>query len=268
MKADLHIHSTVSDGSDSIEEIVALAKQRGLDAIAFTEHDTLTHVDYIAQLPPSEELRVTAGVEISSVYRKTNTRTHILGYRIDKPEIITALTKPILEARNKNTERQAEYLIQMGYSIDLDRLSRADGKYLYKQHLMDWLVSTKQVKEMFGHFYYKTFKQGGPCAFDIEYLDVFDAVQVIKEAGGLAVLAHPGQQQSFWLIEKLAAAGLAGIELNHHTHTENDREIIRHLAEKHGLFLTGGSDHHGRYEPQPYVVGDFLSEESGAKAIV
>ena len=268
MRADLHIHSTVSDGSDSIEEIIAIAKYKGLDVIALTEHDTLSHMSYIAKLPSSIGLKVIAGVEMSAVHRSSNTRIHILGYGIDKPEIITTLTQPILEARNRNSEKQAEQLIQMGYSLDINKLSRADNKYLYKQHLMDWLVLTGQVPDMFGSFYYKTFKQGGPCAFDIEYLDVFDTVRAIKEAGGLAVLAHPGQQQSFWLIRELVRVGLDGIELNHHTHSEKDREAIRSYAEEHNLFLTGGSDHHGRYEPQLYVIGDFLSEVSGVEAIV
>jgi hypothetical protein len=264
MKADLHIHSTVSDGSDTIEEIISAAKKKGLDAIAFTEHDTLSH---LSQIPADAGIKIIAGVEISASHKKTNTRAHILGYNIQKPEIITALTQPILEARNENSENQADILIQYGYKFNLAKLARADGKYLYKQHIMDCLVSSGQVPEMFGEFYRRTFKNGGICDFDIEYIDVFDAVKAVKEAGGLAVLAHPGQQQNFWIITELAKIGLDGIELNHHTHCEKDKEIICDYADNHGLFLTGGSDYHGKYEPQPFGIGDFLSEESGAKAI-
>ena len=264
MKADLHIHSTVSDGSDSIEQIIVVARNKGLDAIAITDHDTVSH---ISQIPADADIKVIGGVEISSVHRKTNTRVHMLGYNIQKPEIITSLTEPLLEARIKNSEEQAEILKRHGYQIDIDKLARADGKYLYKQHIMDWLVTTGQAPDMFGDFYQKTFKQGGICAFDIEYIDVFDAVKAIKEAGGLAVLAHPGQQQNFWLIPELVNLGLDGLEMNHHTHNEKDRETIRDYAKQYNLFLAGGSDYHGKYEPQPFGIGDLLSEESGVAAI-
>jgi predicted metal-dependent phosphoesterase TrpH len=190
-----------------------------------------------------------------------------LGYHIQKPDMITALTGPLLEARNKNSEKQADILIRLGYKIDVDKLKRADGKVLYKQHIMDWLVSTGQAPDMFGDFYKKIFKNGGPCAIDIEYIDVFDAVKTVKEAGGLAVLAHPGQQKNFRLIPELVKYGLDGLELNHYTHGETDRKTIRETAAQYGLFLTGGSDYHGKYEPQTFGIGDFLSEESGVNAI-
>jgi len=264
MRADLHIHSTVSDGSDTIEQIIDAARGKGLDAIAITDHDTMSHR---SQIPVDLDIRVMAGVELSAVHRKTNTRAHVLGYNIQKPEIITALTHPLLEARNKNSEKQVEILLRHGYRIDTDKLARANGKYLYKQHIMDWLVTTGQAAEMFGTFYQKIFKQGGICSFDIEYIDVFDAVKAIKEAGGLAVLAHPGQQQNFWIIPELARIGLDGLEVNHHTHSEKDRETIRDCANQYSLFATGGSDYHGKYEPQPFGIGDFLSEESGVEAI-
>jgi predicted metal-dependent phosphoesterase TrpH len=265
VKADLHIHSTVSDGSESIEQIIVMAKEKGLDAIAVTEHDTLSHM---TRIPADAGIRVIGGVEISAVHRKTNTRAHILGYNVHNPDIVSTLTQPLLEARNKNSEKQAEILIRAGFQIDMEKLARADGKYLYKQHIMDWLVTTEQAPDMFGDFYQKTFKQGGICAFDVEYIDVFEAVHAIKSAGGLAVLAHPGQQRNFWLVPELVKIGLDGLELNHHTHDEECRETIRNYANRHGLFLTGGSDYHGKYEPQPFGVGDFLSDESGVRAIL
>jgi len=264
MKADLHIHSSVSDGSDTIGQIIDIAIKKGLDAIAITDHDTLSH---LCQIPSRADIRVIGGIEISAVHRETNTRAHVLGYNIKKPEIVTALTEPLLKARGKNSEKQAKILIRHGYHIDPYQLPRADGKYLYKQHIMDWLVTTGQVPDMFGAFYQNTFKQGGICAFDIEYINVFEAVEAIKEAGGLAVLAHPGQQQNFWLITELKQIGLGGLELNHHSHSERDKEIIRDYANQYGLFLTGGSDYHGKYEPQPFGIGDYLSDESGVKAI-
>lgn len=267
LKADLHIHSTVSDGSDTIAEIVAAAERRGLDAIAVTDHDTLSHLAEIARLAGKTRVRVVGGAELSAVDPETGVRAHILGYNIGDPEAVTALAQPLLEARGLNSERQAEILRRHGYELDPPKLRRADGKYLYKQHIMEYLAATGQVSEMFGEFYRATFKNGGICAFDIEYLDVFTAVRTIREAGGQAVLAHAGQQQNFYLIPGLVECGLGGLELNHPENSGADREKIRRYAAEYGLFLTGGSDYHGRYGKRAVRIGDFISEESGVLAI-
>ena len=95
-----------------------------------------------------------------------------------------------------------------------------------------------------------------------------EALNTIKEAGGLAVLAHSGQQQNFCLIPELSKNGLDGLEVNHHSNSESDKIIIRRYAEKYGLFLTGGSDFHGEFENVNVEIGDFLSELSGVEAVL
>lgn len=264
MKADLHVHSTVSDGSDTILEIAEQARLAGLDAVAVTDHDTLSH---LTRLPADAGVKLVGGIEISAIDRGSNMRAHVLGYRIKQLEIVTALTQPLLEARNRNSETQVGILNSHGYRIDMDKLKRADGKYLYKQHIMEYLVATGQVPDMIGGFYNATFKHEGICAIDIEYLDVLEAVRTLKRAGGLAVLAHSGQQQNFYLVPKLVECGLDGLELDHPANSEQDRHLIRKLAAEHRLFLTGGSDHHGRYERGDAPIGSHLAEESGAQAI-
>ena len=267
MRADLHLHSTVSDGSETIWRLIGMAKAKGLDAIAVTDHDTLSHLPMI---PAGAGIKIIGGIEITAAHynRRIPTPAHILGYNIREPGIVTALTQPFLEARNRNSEKQAKILMRHGFDINMRKLSRADGKYLYKQHIMDYLVSTGQVSDMFGDFYQETFKNGGICAFDIEHIDVFAAVSVIKQAGGLAVLAHPGQQQNFRLIPELAWHGLDGLELNHCDNSEEDKEILWNYARRYSLFLTGGSDYHGKYDDHPTDVGDFLSDESGVEALI
>ena len=264
-RADLHIHSTVSDGSCTIAEIINMAGAARLDAIAITDHDTLSHR---SQIPKHPGLTVVCGVELSAYDFDKRLKAHVLGYRIQKPEVVEQAALPILEARHENSMRQIEILVKNGYSIDLRDIRRADGKYIYKQHIVDYLFQTGQTGELFGDFYYRTFKNGGICDFDIRYLDVKEAVDVILQAGGLPVLAHSGQQQNFYLVPGLADQGLKGLELNHHANNEADKEKIRDLAQRYGLFLTGGSDFHGKYEPQVYSVGDFLAEESGVEAVL
>ncbi|MCL1803150.1 MAG: PHP domain-containing protein [Eubacteriaceae bacterium] len=265
VKADLHTHTTFSDGDSSIEEIINAAIAKGIDAVAITDHDTVSH---FGKVPERAAVRVLKGIEICAVHPETSTRTHILGYNMPNPEIAAEVCLPYLIARNENSMRQAGILIELGYSIDIGKLSRAEGKYLYKQHIMDWLVSTGQADSYFGDDYKAIFKNAGPCDFDIEYCDCFTAINAIKASGGLAVLAHAGQQQSFWLVRELARAGLDGIELNHQSHSDLDKLKIASLAKRYSLFMTGGSDFHGRYEQHGYGVGDILSHESGVEALL
>lgn len=263
-RADLHIHSNVSDGIKSITEIIQMAKTAKLDAIAITDHDTLSHFN---QIPVEKELQVLCGVELSAFDYEENMRAHILAYRIQRPEIIEEFCNPILEGRNANSLHQIQVLREHGYHIDEEKIKKADGKYIYKQHIMDYLVTTNQVDGMFGSFYYSTFKNQGMCHFDIDYLDVFKTIEIVKKAGGLAVLAHSGQQENFYLIKKLVELGLDGLELNHHANRMDHMIVIREEAKKYHLFLTGGSDFHGTYEPQVVNIGDFIAEESGYEAI-
>ncbi len=269
MKVDMHMHSTVSDGSFSIPELIERAEKNGLDAIIITDHDTLSHA---GQIPEHTAVRTEAGIEISSFDYEKNMRVHLLGYNIRHPEYITKFVQPTLEARHENSLKQISILNAHGYRIDISDVHRADGKYIYKQHIMEYLVRHEQVPELFGDFYYNIFKNNGKndgiCHFDIHYPAPLTALRAIKEAGGLAVLAHSGQQQNFCLIPELAENGLDGLELNHHSHSEQDRSTIRSYAEKYSLFMTGGSDFHGVYEPYQVDVGDFTADESGIEAIL
>lgn len=263
-KADLHVHSRVSDGSCTMEELASLAAKKGLDTLAVTEHDTLSQV---RQIPDDLSIQVIPGIEISCFDYEANLRVHVLGYRIQSVSLVEDFVHPLLLARHENSMKQIEILQKNGCSIEPDKLHRADGKYIYKQHIMEYLVKTGQAPDMFGDFYKRTFKNNGICAFDIHYLNPYEAIQIIKAAGGLAVLAHSGQQQNFALIPRLVREGLVGLELNHPANSDKDKAIIREYAGEYRLFLTGGSDFHGDYEPDSPGLGCCLSEESGVEAI-
>ena len=214
-------------------------------------------------------------LNLSTMHRETRVKTHVLGYGVEKTEVIMALTQPVMEAGNRLFEKQAAILIGSGYRIDLTQVDRDYCKFPNKRYIMYWLHKTGQVPELFGEFYRKTFKNGGICDLDttdrlgnpFEYIDVFDAVRAIRDAGGLAVLAHPGQQQNFQLIPKLAEIGLSGLELNHYSNSVEDREILLDMADRYNLFLTGGSDYHGRLGRKSCGVGDILSDVTGMNVI-
>lgn len=263
-KADFHTHSRVSDGSCTVAQLASLAAEKGLDVIAITDHDTLSHVKKISDDFP---VRVIPGIEISCFDYDADMRVHVLGYQIQNISLVEDFVHPLLLSRHENSMKQIEVLQQNGFTIDLTRIHRADETYIYKQHIMEYLVQTGQALDMFGEFYRRIFKNNGICAFDIQYLNPYEAVNIIKKAGGLAVLAHSGQQQNFSLIPRLVQEGLDGLELNHPANSEKDKKVIRDYAQEYGLFLTGGSDYHGKYEPDSPGIGSCLSEESGVTAI-
>lgn len=265
LKADFHIHSNVSDGSDSINTIIELAILEGLDVIAITDHDTLSHQN---KIPKDKKIKILTGIEISATDFKTMSKAHILGYNIKHSEIVEELTHPLLELRHLNSLKQIKILEQHGFKFDLDSINKADKKYIYKQHILEYLFKTGQTSDKFGEFYKTVFKNGGFCDFDIEYIDVYKAVETIKKAGGKAVLAHSGQQQNYYLIDKLVDVGLDGLEYNHPANDNEAKEKIKNYSEKYNLFLTGGSDYHGTNDAKHICIGGFISEESGVRALI
>ena len=263
MRADLHMHSTTSDGSDTAAQLVQMAIRRGVGAIAITDHDTLAH---LGRLPSDGRVLVLGGVEISAIDPETGIKAHVLGYDIQDVAPVEQLVAPTRERRHQNSLRQIALLKDHGYYIDLDRICKADGQYIYKQHIMEYLVISGQSPDLFGQFYHRVFKHGGFCDFDIEYVDVRDAVAAVHRAGGKAVLAHPGQQQNFNLI---GALPFDGVELNHPENKPEDRETIMECVNDNStpLFLTGGSDYHGRYNDLPVEIGMYTACESGVATL-
>jgi phosphoribosyl 1,2-cyclic phosphate 1,2-diphosphodiesterase len=259
IKADLHIHSDYSDGSDSIEKIVIMAKNAGLTHISITDHDMLEQNGLAEEIGEKAGIKVISGIEISAIDNQSRKKAHILGYGIQDKELAKNFCSITRERRNLNSLRQIEILKANGLDIDFDELLW--HPCIFKQHIMESLVKNGFASEMFGDFYHKIFKNGGICDFDIEYADVYQAVQTVNEAGGLAVLAHSGQQQNFELIEKLIPYGLAGAELYHPDNSEGDRSIIERMCLENGLFTTGGSDYHGIYEAGKTQIGDYFTRE-------
>ena len=264
MRGDLHLHSAYSDGSATVIELIQQAVSKGLTHIAITDHD---RVPRCGDIPPVTALKVMPGIEISAYDFQKQRKAHILGYAMRDTRSVTAFCRPLLERRQANSLRQIALLAEHGFRIRPQNFVKRAGHVIYKQHLIEYLVATEQVEEMFGTFYHETFKNGGYCDFDIEYLDAAAAVRVITEAGGLAVLAHPGQQQNLELVPELVGYGLKGIELEHRKNTEADKEAIRQMAGQYGLFLTGGSDYHGTLEDGSSELGSCLATENALRII-
>ncbi|MGB4438337.1 MAG: PHP domain-containing protein [Sedimentibacter sp.] len=250
MKVDLHVHTNISDSDYSIEETIQIAKENDIKYIGIVNHDTTEGLEEAIEFGNKEGIYIIPGIEISAYDYKRNKKVHLLGYNFNlKAENIKALCNPLIEKRNKNSLRQINILIDNNYNISLEEV-QAKAKYstcIYKQHIMAALMDKGYCSEIYSDLYHKLFKNGGICSGDIEYVDAFKAMEAIKKDGGKVVLAHPGQLDSYEIMEELWSSGLDGIELYHEDHNPEDLIKILEYSVKHKVILTGGSDFHGSY---------------------
>ena len=242
MKADLHVHTNISDGPYDFERTITLAKARGVTHLAITNHDTVKGLIEAIVEGVKQGVTIIPGIEISACDLQSRKKVHLLGYNFDLKGLnIKKLCDPILERRNANSLWQLDSIIKAGIKIDARKVyerSKNSG-VIYKQHIKAELVDE--------NLYEKLFKGSGICAREIEYVDMIEAVKAITADNGIVVLAHPGQQDSFEFIPALVEAGLDGIELNHEDNSCKDRLKVMEYANKYNLILTGGSDFHGPY---------------------
>ncbi|ARJ40428.1 phosphatase [Sporosarcina ureae] len=261
MKADLHVHSHYSDGSDSVSTVFQKAVQAGLTHISFVDHDTVAGWEEIRTASKEFGIMALPGVEISAYDFRRQRKVHVLGYNYDSDAVhIQSICQPLLERRHAHSLWQIEQIIKAGYLLDKDRIleSAKSSGTIYKQHIMKELTEDPFTSVAYQQLYKELFKGQGIASGDIEYIDVYDAVEAIKADSGLAVIAHPGQLDSYDLIPELVEAGLDGIERHHFDHTAEDRRRVEELAEQYHLLMTGGSDFHGAFGKE-IEVGDIVS---------
>lgn len=252
MAADLHTHTTASDGTLAPEELVRRAAELGLDAVGITDHDTM------AGLPEAEEagrrsgIAVVPGVELST--DATGREVHILGYycRADA-EPLASLLAAMRAGREERVERILAALARAGVSLTReDVLAAAAGEAqrpesLGRPHVARALVQhgyAESVADAFARF----LVPGKPGYVPRPKLHPADAVRCVRAAGGAAVLAHPGLVGDDSILTELLAAGLQGLEVWYPDHTPEQLQRYLRLCEDLGLIPTGGSDFHGRGE--------------------
>lgn len=263
MIIDWHTHSRYSDGSDTLETLFSKAKQAGLTHLGVVDHDTVAHHNEGHLLARQYDITFIPGVEISAYDYKRRRKVHLLGYGFKGPcPAIEALCQPLLARRHAHSIWQTMCIKDAGFQINIeDALAYAQTSgTLYKQHIMNALLEESYDNKNYQTLYQSLFKGSGVAAGDIAYIDVFEALKAIHADGGFAVLAHPGQLDSYEVAEELIAQGLDGIELVHPDHSEMDKNRVKQLAAKYNLLLTGGSDYHGTYgtavELGSYIMHD------------
>jgi predicted metal-dependent phosphoesterase TrpH len=249
VRADLHSHSTASDGTDAPAEVMRRARAAGLDAIALTDHDTVAGHDAArAALPPG--LTLVPGMELSS--RLDGHSVHLLGYLFDPadPEL-SAETAKIRESRLHRAEAMAARLAELGAPVTWEQVRAIAGDGVVgRPHLARAMVEAGVIEspeQAFGPDWIGT---GGRAYVPRYALDPARAIALIRAAGGVTVLAHPrarGWAVPDEVIADLAAAGLAGIEVWHPDQDLDQRMLLQALARRLDLVASGGSDDHGEF---------------------
>ena len=248
---DLHIHSAVSDGTDSPAQIVQKAAELGLAAVAITDHDTVAGCAEAAAEGEKLGVEAVSGVELTSRYGRT---IHILGYylRTNSP-VLTRTLDGILAERDHRNRKMAALMAADGIPIDYDEMKRRFGASIGRPHFGDMLVElglAESVQDAFDRF----IEKGQRYYLPRKMLSIARSVEVIREAGGVPVLAHPFQyrlEESALrqLIEHCMDHGLLGLECRYSLYDEEQSQYLLKLAREYGLIPTGGSDYHGGNKP-------------------
>lgn len=270
MTIDLHIHSTFSDGSKSPSEIVALSVECGLSTIALTDHDTMDGTSEIIKAAEKDGVEAIPGLELSVVH--CGRPLHILGYYLDadNTELQSGLAR-IQYARVERNNLILEKLGGLGITITSEELEliSAHGQ-TGRPHIGALLVKMGIVKTIDQAF--KLYLKKGACGYvqRCEFPAV-EAIGLIRQAGGIAVLAHPIQfspslKELPQLLDSLIPEGLDGIELYYPTQSVSFRKKLRKIASQYDLIFTGGSDYHGNRQYRS-TVGIGMSNEQGKELI-
>lgn len=266
---DLHVHTKISDSSLSTSEVIKLAMAKGITHLAITDHDTTKGLLEAMNLGNEIGLEIIPGIEISAFDYHRNKRTHILGLYIE-PEhpALDILCTPLVQSRNQASYEMVKRISAAGYDISWQDVQKYEGGTgVYKQHIMQVLLDNGYCESIYCDLYNELFRRGGSSEprgmayIQLDYIDARAAIQAVREAGGVAVLAHPGQLNNFDAIDEWVELGLAGIEVFHPSHTNEDRQTSLQYAQKHKLIITGGSDFHGFYGEKPIDLGCYELDE-------
>lgn len=256
---DLHTHTTYSDGSVSPEELIAMAASHGARAIAITDHDTIAGLAEGREAAERFGIEFINGIEISAEY--SSGTMHILGYYIDDGSaLLNSKLRELVAARDKRNPEIALRLQALGFDISYEAVAQIAGSDLVGRPHFARLMVEKGYAESMQDAFNRFLAKGAPAYVEKKRLSPAEAITLIRDAGGIAVLAHPYQlnlasaDEIDRLVAELASLGLDGIEAIYSRHSQAEREFYSEVAARHGLLITGGSDFHGTYKPDISIV--------------
>lgn len=264
--ADLHTHTTYSDGNLSPKELLTKAKEKGLHAISITDHDTvegnLKGVNDASDL----DIELVIGCEFSSLGRFRE--YHILGYEFDPdyPELKHFFSM-IRDSRMKRAKEIHKKLANLGIKFNFDLiLEKAQDSPVTRPHIAT-VLDELNVVENSRQAFYKYLRDGGPADTPKDTLTFEEIIKLINKAGGVAVLAHPANVIDQGTLYKMIKAGLDGIEVVHPVHSDDKTRYYQNIANQFWLIQTGGSDYHGRSEYDEENFGKYKVPYSTVESI-
>lgn len=261
MSADLHIHSTASDGTVTPQQIVWQAQEAGLSVISLTDHDTVDGVQPAIQAALKADLEVIPGIELNTDW--DDVEIHILGYYIDiHSKQLQNILSRLRQAREDRARNMIEKLSKVGIFLSFERLQELAGSgTIGRPHIARAMKDAgyvSSVKEAFDNY----LRRGKPAYIPRHKMNPFHAIEVIQRAGGIPVLAHPGLMNKDELIPEFIKKGLLGIEVYYPQHTQEMVKRYSLICEKHGLIKTGGTDYHGPGMEYPPLGSVTVTEET------
>jgi len=244
IKCDLHVHTKASDGAYAPRELVMMARERGIEVLAVTDHDTVTGLPEAAQAAREMAVQLIPGIEISTVHERYE--IHILGYQLDpQNKELLATLETIASARSNRARKIVAKLNELGHPVTLDEvLAKAGSEIVGRPHIALAMIDhgiIRSIEEGFDRY----LSPGGLAYVPRFRITPQQAIELIHKAGGYAVLAHPGLGFPVSLLPDLLAAGLDGVEVYHPDNSPAIRDYYLRRAHEYGLLITGGSDFHG-----------------------
>ncbi len=256
MKYDLHLHTTASDGRLTPAEVVKMAAGRGLEVIAVTDHDSIGGIEEALDAARNfPHLYVIPGVEINTDL--ASGELHVLGYFLDfKDKDLAASLEKIRESRVGRARKMIEKLRKLGKPLEWQRIQElARGESVCRPHIAQAMLEKGYVVSEHEAFD-KYIGRNGPAYVEREKIKPVEAVEIIKKARGVPVLAHPADIQGLdEMIVELKAAGLVGLEAYYAQYPRHVTEKLVKMAQKYDLLTTGGTDYHHFQDDREIALG-------------
>jgi predicted metal-dependent phosphoesterase TrpH len=250
--ADLHLHTFFSDGTFTPEELVERAHKIGFDAIAVTDHDTVEGCERTATACTAADMEFITGTELTAEH--ADTEVHILAYFVDtQNKVLLARIAEFQSVRQNRIHEMVAALNKIGIPLKTESVfALANCKSPGRPHVARAMVKEGLISSL-DQAFEKYLKKGRPAWVPKTKMSALESVELIHQAGGLAVMAHPGLNRTDEIIPALVEAGLDGIECFHTKHSTAMAERYLEIAEKYHLLVTGGSDCHGFSKIKPLI---------------
>ncbi len=254
---DLHVHSTHSDGTCTVEELVSYAKEINLLAIALTDHDCISGNDEMAALCEKENIKFIPGIEMSAQYispTETETEVHILGYFVKRSSELEKYLDEFMNAREIRNRQIVANLNNYGFNFTYEEFAAYfPDSVLTRAHIARYMADHEMVPSLSVAFD-KYVGNGCCCYVPRKKLPTKDAIALIHASGGLAFLAHPTLYHMSYaeirtLLESITSEGIDGVEGVYSTYKNEEEATIKQYAKEFGLLISGGSDFHGSNKP-------------------